>query len=85
MWIKLVIIFSVSFLLIFYGVLWFGKSLSSKVRYDFKEDIKYSFITPHWSYSGFFNFDANRPRRIVPVMLVLGGVGILVVGLFKII
>ena len=85
MWIKFVIIFSTTLLLISFGVVWFGKSLSSKVRYHFKEDIKYSFITPHWSYSGFFNFDESRPRRIVPALLVLGGIGIMAVGLLKII
>ena len=85
MWLKLIIIVSISIIFIFYGVLWFIKSLYSKVRYDFKEDIKYSFMTPHWSYSGFFNFDETRPRRVVPAMLVLGGIGILVVGLLKII
>jgi hypothetical protein len=83
MLIKIIIILFVSSIFIFYGVLWFSKSLSSKVRYDFKEDIKYTFFTPHWKYSGFFNFDENRPRRIVPVLMIVSGIVILTLGLCK--
>jgi hypothetical protein len=84
MWIKLIIIVSISSLFISYGMLWYRKGLSSKKPYDSKEDFKYSFLTPHWKYSNYYNWNDSTPRRIVPVMLILGGIGILVVGLIKI-
>ena len=83
MWVKLIIVLSISFLFIFYGILFFIKSHTAQVRYDFKEDLKSSFFKVHLKYTDFFNFDENKPRRIVPVILVLGGIGILTLGLYK--
>ena len=82
MWLKLILLVSIWLIIIAYGVSWFRKSFSSENRYDFKEDFKRSFLTPHWKYSGFFN--DSEPRRIVPVIIILGGIGILVIGLIKI-
>lgn len=82
MWFKLILLVSISLVIISYGVLWYRKSLTSDDRYDFKEDFKRSFLTPHLKYSGFFN--DSKPRRIVPAMIILGGIGILAVGLIKI-
>lgn len=81
MWLKLIILISISLAIVSYGVLWFRKSLSSEIRYSFKEDFKRSFLTPHWSYSAFFN--DGKPRRIVPAIVVIAGIGILAVGLIK--
>ena len=82
MWIKLIGIISTSLIFISYGILWYRKSLSSEQPYDFKEDFKHSFLTPHRPYSNHLNF--NEPRRIAPVMVIIAGIVILVVGLIKI-
>jgi len=82
MWIKLIVLISISSIIISFGIIWYRKSFSSEDHYDFKEDFKRSFLSLHWKYSGFFN-DA-KPRRIVPSIIILGGVGILIVGLNKI-
>jgi len=71
-----------SLIFISYGVHWYRKSLSSVDRYDFKEDFINSFLTPHWKYSRYL--DDSKPRRIVPALFILGGIGILAVGLIKI-
>ena len=85
MWFKLIGIVSTSLIFISYGILWYRKGLSSKAQYDFKEDFKHSFLTPHSPYSSHFNLNDSKPRRIGPFMVILGGIGILVVGLIKII
>ena len=82
MWLKLFLLVSISLIFISIGILWYRKSFSSEDRYDFKEDFKRSFLTPHLKYSGFFN--DGKPRRIVPAIMILGGIGILAVGLIKI-
>ncbi len=82
MWFKLILLISISLIFVSYGVLWYGKSVNFGARYDFKEDFKHTFFTPHGTYSGFFN--DGKPRRIVPALLVLGGIIILAVGLIKI-
>jgi hypothetical protein len=84
MWLGLIIVVSISSLFISYGILWYRKGLSSEERYSFKEDFQYSFLTPHWKYSNYFNWNDSKPRKIVPVMLIFGGIGMLVVGLVKI-
>ena len=84
MWFKLIGTVCISAIFISYGILWYRKSLSSEEHYDFKEDFKHSFLTPHWTYSNHFNFNDSTPRRIAPVIMILGGIGILVVGLIKI-
>ena len=83
MWFKIIILITLSSVMILYGVLWYIKSFSSNDRYDFKEDFRRSFLTPHWTYEAFFNDD--KPRRIVPIIMILGGIVILIVGLIKII
>ena len=82
MWFKIILLVSISLITISYGILWYRKSFSTEDRYDFKEDFKRSFLMPHWKYSGFYN--DGKPRRIVPAIIILGGIGILVVGLTKI-
>ena len=84
MWLKLIILFLISSFFIFYGAVWFRRSISSKEHYDFKEDFKYSFLTLHWKYANYYNWNDSKPRRIVPVMIILGGIGMLIVGLIKI-
>jgi hypothetical protein len=83
MWIKITILISFSLAMIAYGIFWFSKSFSLENRYDFNEDLKKSFFSIHWKNEGFFN--DNRPRRIIPIMLILGGIGILCLGLIKVI
>lgn len=84
MWFKLIGIVSTSLLFISYGLIWYRKSLSSEEPYDFKEDFKYTFLTIHRKYSNHFNWNESKPRRIAPIMIIVGGIGILVVGLVKI-
>ena len=84
MWFKLIGIVFISSIFISYGLIWYRKSLSSADHYNFKEDFKYSFLTLHRSYSNYFNMNDDKPRKIVPVMVILGGIGTLVVGLIKI-
>jgi hypothetical protein len=82
MWLRLIVLISISLIFISSGVIWFRKSLSSAAHYDFKEDFKHTFLTPHLKHSSHHN--DNKHARIVPVMTILGGIGILVVGLIKI-
>jgi hypothetical protein len=82
MFVKLIVIFSISSAFIFYGVSWFRKGVNSDECYDFKDDLKHSFLTLHGKYSGFFN--DGKPRRIIPAMLIVGGGVILIVGLINI-
>jgi hypothetical protein len=84
MWFKLIVIVSISSMFIFYGIIWYRNGLASKERYDFKEDFKYSFLTIHRKYESYFNWKDSTPRRIMPVMIIIGGVGMLVYGLIKI-
>jgi hypothetical protein len=51
--------------------------------YDFKEDFKHTFLTPHWKYTNHLN--DGKPRRIAPVIAILIGMGILVVGFIKVV
>ena len=78
---KLFLLICISLAFVSCGALWYRRSLSSGDRYDYKEDAKHSFLTPHWNYSGYVN--DGKPRRIVPVMIILGGIAILIVGLIK--
>jgi hypothetical protein len=82
MGLRLLVLISISSIFIFSGILWLRKSLSSADSYDFKEDVKHTFLTPHWTYSNHFN--DGKPRRIAPVIAILIGMGILVVGLIKV-
>ncbi len=82
MWIRPIVIIIISSIFIFSGILWFRKSLASKDYYDFKKDFKHTFLTPHLKHSSHHN--DNKHARIVPIMIILGGIGILVVGLIKI-
>lgn len=82
MGLRLVVLISISSIFISSGILWYRKSLSSEDRYDSKEDFKHTFLTPHWTYSAHLN--DGKPRRIAPVIAILIGIGILVVGLIKI-
>ena len=78
---RLLLLICISLALICCGALWYGRSLSSGDRYDCKEDMKRTFLTPHWKYSGYLN--DGRPRRVVPAMLILAGIALLVAGLMK--
>lgn len=82
MWLRLIVLISISSIFISSGILWFRKSLSSADSYDFKEDFMHTFLTPHWKYSNHLN--DGKPRRIAPVIAILIGMGILVVGLIKV-
>jgi hypothetical protein len=84
MWFKLIGIVSVALIFIIDGIICYRRSLSSDVQYDFKEDFKHSFLTLHRRHSSHHNYDKSRPRRIVPVMFIVGGIGFLIVGLIKI-
>ena len=75
MWIKLCILISISVTMITYGIFWLMKSFYSKNCYDFTEDFRKSFLVVHWSYAGFFN--DKKPRRIIPILLIIGGLGVL--------
>lgn len=77
--IKTIILISFATALIGFGVIWFQKSLSGDEPYDFREDFRHSFLTPHWTYSAFLN--DGKPRRIAPTILIIGGLGLLVVSL----
>lgn len=79
---KLIVLISISTIFISCGVFGYKKSLSSSEGYNFIKDFKHTFITPHWRYSSHHN-DGNQ-RRIVPVMMIIGGVGIMVVGLIRV-
>lgn len=81
-WLKLIILISIASVFIVRGLLWFRESMTPEENYDFWEDFKDSFLTLHWKYSDYLN--DGQPRRIVPIMMILGGVGILVIGIVKI-
>jgi len=81
---KLLVIIAISSIFIFHGLAWYRKGLSSKEPYDFKEDFKASFFTPYWSNATHLKMNDGKPRKIFPIMYILGGIGILIVGLFKI-
>ena len=78
---KLFLLICISLAFVSCGALWHRRAPSSGDRYDYKEDAKHSLLTPHWKYSGYIN--DGKPRRIVPVMIILGGIAILIVGLIK--
>lgn len=82
MWFKSIILIFISITFISCGILWFRKSLSSSEAYNFKEDFKYTFVMYHWKYSGHHN--PGTHRRIIPVMMIIGGIGIIAVGVIKI-
>lgn len=82
MWIKLILLILVSCVIILYGMNLYKRGLTSSAPYDFKEDFKHTFFTPHLKYSSHLKDD--KPRKIAPVVLILGGVGILAVGILKI-
>jgi hypothetical protein len=81
MWFKLLLLVCISSTFISYGALWYRKSLSSEDRYDLTEDARRSFLAPRWKYSS--HASDGKPRRIVPAMIILGGIAILAVGLMK--
>ena len=81
---KLLVIISISSIFIFHGVAWYRKGLSCKEPYDFKEDFKHSFLTPYWGNASYFGKNDRKPRKIFPVIYIVGGIGILIVGLIQI-
>ena len=81
-WLKLAVLTAISMTLIGIGVVWYRKSLRSTTPYDLAEDFRRSFLSPHGSYSGFYN--DGKPRRIVPVLTTCGGLGLLILGWAKI-
>jgi hypothetical protein len=76
--IKLAVLIVVSAIAISFGVAWYRRGLAAEQPYDFREDFKHTFITPHLDYSGYLN--DGKPRRIAPMIVILGGVGLLVWG-----
>ena len=64
-----------------WGAVWLRRSVASGVRYELGEDLRHTFLTPHRSYSAFFN--DGRPRRIVPMILMISGAALLVWGLWR--
>jgi len=81
--IKLFLGILVGFVFIIYGTIFLKKSLNSSIRYDLKEDVKHSFFTPHRTYSSFLNYDEMRPGRIMPSLIILAGIAIILLGIFK--
>ena len=81
---KLLVIISISSIFIFHGVAWYRKGLSCKEAYDFKEDFKQSFLTPYWGNASHLSKDDSKPRKIFPVIYIVGGIGILIIGFVQI-
>jgi hypothetical protein len=83
MWTKLICLILISCSLITYGVFWYRKDNPSNEQYNFKDDFKHTFLTPHWTYSDFLQSEDNH-QKIAPILIILGGLVILVIGLIKI-
>jgi hypothetical protein len=58
------------------------KSSFATNKYDLIGDFKHTFITPHWRCSG--HNSGSEQRKIIPILLIIAGVGIFTIGLFKI-
>ncbi|MEL6548289.1 MAG: hypothetical protein AAFQ82_26935 [Myxococcota bacterium] len=63
------------------GYAWLRASAEHPEPYSFREDFRHTFLTVHRKYSGHHNDGGNR--RIVPIMLMLAGPFILLVGWFR--
>ncbi|MBP6948650.1 MAG: hypothetical protein KBC41_00490 [Candidatus Pacebacteria bacterium] len=79
--IQVFVLFFVSSVFIFYGIIWLRNSIRSNKDYDFKNDVKRTFLKPHWKYSSFLN--DNNTGRIAPIVIIIGGFSILIIGLMK--
>ena len=77
---KLILLVLFSFTVIIYGLILYKRSLYYDDIYEFKEDLKRNFLTIRWSYSP----HNDKSSRVAPAMIVVVGLGILVVGLIKI-
>lgn len=79
--IRLAIIISISSVFISCGFFWYRRSSNSEDSYNFIEDFKHTFLTLRVKYGGSLN--NGNSRKIAPVMTILIGLVILVVGLIK--
>lgn len=79
--IKLIFLIFFSWVMVLYGVIWYRRGLSADDPYDLKEDFKHTFLRLRGSYSG--SLEDGKPRKIAPVILIIGGIGVLVIGLIK--